>query len=220
MLWLGELRQYADTAGGTEVLGRLADLLTGEGHLLITTVWPEHWDTYTAAARTGPGAADPAGIVGRLLDGLPKLTGRDLARLKPARGGVIDVPPEFTETDLQAAGRTGDLVALRASFAPIRSLELGVPESLLSIDSRRSSSATRSSSRRSASWAAFCADRSTAISASFASTTARSRAFAARSPAASSGTGSSDTREDCHASPRDANKRTPDPEGVARRHQP
>ena len=108
VLWLGELRQYADAEGGAEVLGRLADLLAGEGYLLITTVWPEHWNTYTAAARTGPGAADPAGTVGRLLDGLPELTGRDLARLEPARGGVIDVPPEFTETDLQAAARTGD----------------------------------------------------------------------------------------------------------------
>ena len=38
--------------------------------------------------------------------------------------------------------------ARRASFAPIRSFELGVPESVLSIDRRRSSSASRSSSRR------------------------------------------------------------------------
>ena len=108
VLWLDELRQYADAEGGAEALGRLADLLTGEGYLLITTVWPEHWNTYTAAARTEPGAADPAGTVGRLLDGLPELTGTDLTRLEPARGGVIDIPPEFTETDRQAAARTGD----------------------------------------------------------------------------------------------------------------
>ena len=38
--------------------------------------------------------------------------------------------------------------AFRASFAPIRSFELGVPESVLSISRRRSSSASRSSSRR------------------------------------------------------------------------
>ena len=117
VLWLGELRQYADAKGGAEVLGRLADLLAGEGYLLITTVWPEHWNTYTAAARTGPGAADPAGTVGRLLDGLPELTGRGLARLEPARGGVIDVPPEFTETDLQAAVRTGDPALAAAAEA-------------------------------------------------------------------------------------------------------
>ena len=41
VLWLGELRQYADADGGAEVLGRLADLIVGEGRLLITTVWPE-----------------------------------------------------------------------------------------------------------------------------------------------------------------------------------
>ncbi len=60
VLWLGELRQYAD-ADGAAVLGRLADLLDGEGHVVITTMWPEQWNTYTAAARAGPGAADPAG---------------------------------------------------------------------------------------------------------------------------------------------------------------
>ena len=41
VLWLGELRQYADADGGAAVLGRLADLIVGEGRLLITTVWPE-----------------------------------------------------------------------------------------------------------------------------------------------------------------------------------
>lgn len=43
VLWLGELRQYA--AGGAAVLGRLADLLQGEGNLVITTIWPEQWNT-------------------------------------------------------------------------------------------------------------------------------------------------------------------------------
>ena len=88
VLWLGELRQYADADGGAAVLGRLADLLQGEGHLVITTMWPEHWTTYTAAARAGPGAADPAGTAGRLLERLPELTGarprRD--RSRPRRG--------------------------------------------------------------------------------------------------------------------------------------
>ena len=54
VLWLGELRQYADADGGADVLGRLADLIVGEGRLLITTVWPEQWTTYTAAARRAP----------------------------------------------------------------------------------------------------------------------------------------------------------------------
>ena len=59
VLWLGELRQYADDDGGAAVLGRLADLLQGEGHLVITTVWREQWAAYTAAARAGPGRRRP-----------------------------------------------------------------------------------------------------------------------------------------------------------------
>ena len=103
VLWLGELRQYADADGGAAVLGRLADLLDGEGHLVITTMWPEQWAAYIAAARAGPGAADPAGVAGRLLARLPELTGLDPARIDPARGGVIDVPARFTAADLDAA---------------------------------------------------------------------------------------------------------------------
>ena len=119
MLWLGELRQYADADGGAAVLGRLADLLQGEGRLLITTMWPEQWTAYTAAARAGPGAADPAGTAGRLLERLPELTGRDPARIDPARGGVIDVPDRFAAADLEAAARTGDpLLAEAAAPAP------------------------------------------------------------------------------------------------------
>jgi len=38
--------------------------------------------------------------------------------------------------------RSDCCLALRASFAPIRSFELGVPESVLSIPRRRSSSAS------------------------------------------------------------------------------
>ena len=37
-----------------EVLGCLADLLNDEGHLLITTIWPEHWGAHVRAARVGP----------------------------------------------------------------------------------------------------------------------------------------------------------------------
>ena len=117
VLWLGELRQYADADGGAAVLGRLADLLAGEGHLVITTVWPEQWTAYTAAARAGPGAADPAGTAGRLLERLPDLTGADPAGIDPARGGVIDVPDQFTAADLDAAARTGDPVLAEAAAA-------------------------------------------------------------------------------------------------------
>ena len=117
VLWLGELRQYADTDGGAKVLGRLGDLLQGEHHLLITTMWPEHWDTYIAAARTGPGPADLAGTAGRLLQALPELTGRQPAGIDPGRGGVIDVPSEFTAADLQVAARAGDPVLAKAAAA-------------------------------------------------------------------------------------------------------
>ena len=119
VLWLGELRQYADADGGAEVLGRLADLIAGEGRLLITTVWPEQWSAYTAAARPGlkTGPADPAGTAGRLLEPLPELTGRDPAAIDPVRGGVIDVPPRFTAADLDAAARTGDPVLAKAAAA-------------------------------------------------------------------------------------------------------
>jgi hypothetical protein len=51
VLWLGELRQYTGADGGAHVLGLLADLLDGEGRLLITTMWPEQWDAYQDAAR-------------------------------------------------------------------------------------------------------------------------------------------------------------------------
>lgn len=120
VLWLGELRQYADTDGGPAVLARLADLLDGEGHVLITTMWPEHWHTYTAAARAGPGAADPAGTAGRLLERLPELTGRDPARIDPARGGVIDVPDRFTAAEMATAASAEDSVLAEAAAAATR----------------------------------------------------------------------------------------------------
>ena len=118
VLWLGELRQYADADGGAAVLGRLADLLAGEGHLVITTVWPEQWNTYTAAARAGPGAADPAGMAGRLLERLPELTGSDPAadRSGPRRGhrrpGPSSPPPTW-----KPRPRTGDPVLAAAAAA-------------------------------------------------------------------------------------------------------
>ena len=71
--------------GGAAVLSRLADLLEGEGLLVITTAWSEQWSAYTAAARAGTGA-DPAGKVGgRLLDPLSGLTGRTRASIEVTR---------------------------------------------------------------------------------------------------------------------------------------
>jgi hypothetical protein len=117
VLWLGELRDYADADGGPQALSRLAGLLHGDGNIVITTVWPEHWERYTDAARARPGRADPAGVAGRLLLGLPDLTNGDPARIDPARGGVIDVPSHFTDRDLEAAKRTGDPVLQEAAVA-------------------------------------------------------------------------------------------------------
>ena len=133
VLWLGELRQYvdadigqyadaggsrdADAGGSLTVLGRLGDLLNDEGHLVITTLWPEQWTAYTAAARTGSGAADPARTAGLLLERLPELADRDPAGIEPARGGVIDVPDRFTPAELEAVTRTGDLALASAAAA-------------------------------------------------------------------------------------------------------
>ena len=123
VLWLGELRhyvdaddgQYVDDDGSLTVLGRLGDLLDDEGHLVITTVWPEQWTAYTAAARAGSGAADPARTAGLLLERLPELADRDPAGIERARGGVIDVPDQFTPADLEAVIRTGDSVLISAA---------------------------------------------------------------------------------------------------------
>jgi len=117
VLWLGELRQYADADGGAAVLGRLADLFVGEGFLVITTMWPEQWNTYTAAARAGAGAADPAGTAGRLLGPLPELTASGPAQIDPARGGVIDIPDRFTTVAMTTAAAAGDLVLAEAVAA-------------------------------------------------------------------------------------------------------
>ena len=115
VLWLGELRQYADADGGPKTLGHLADLLQGEGNLVVTTMWHEHWNAYIDAARAGPGTVDPAGTTGRLLIGLPQLI--DPAQVDPARGGVIDVPLEFTDDEIAAAAVTDDPILAEAAAA-------------------------------------------------------------------------------------------------------
>ena len=123
VLWLGELRQYADADGGPKALGRLADLLQGEGNLVVTTMWHEHWNAYIDAARAGPGAADPAGTAGRLLMALPRLT--DPAQVDPARGGVIDVPLEFTNDEIATATVIGDPVLAEAAAAAVGAGQAG-----------------------------------------------------------------------------------------------
>src|SRR6516162_9437200 len=64
VLWLGDLRHYADADGGAGILDRLDDALEDEGPVVaIATIWPGYWDSYAAAAAAGLGAADPAALV-------------------------------------------------------------------------------------------------------------------------------------------------------------
>ena len=115
VLWLGELRRYADADDGAAALNRLADLLDGEGHLAITTIWPEHWDAYVTAAGARRGAGDPARAAGRLVAHLDELA--FFREPNPAYGGVIDVPAGFTAEQLTAAAACGDSVPAVAAAA-------------------------------------------------------------------------------------------------------
>ena len=114
VLWLGELCRYADADGGAAALSRLAGLLEGDGHVVITTIWPEHWAAYVTAAGARLGAGHPARVAGRLVTGLDELTYHDP---DPAYGGVIDVPSRFTAGELTAAAARGDPVLAAAAAA-------------------------------------------------------------------------------------------------------
>jgi hypothetical protein len=136
VLWLGELRHYADADGGAVALSRLDDLLEDEGRLVVTTIWPEHWDLYVAVARGGTGAGDPAGVAGRLLDHLEELAqyGPDV---NAAYGGVLDVPDRFTVEEMTAAAAAGDpVLAAAAAHAAgqVTQYLAGVPELLRRYD--------------------------------------------------------------------------------------
>ena len=121
VLWLGELRHYADADGGAAVLDHLNDLLDDDGRVIaIATIWPGYWDSYTAAAAAGLGAAEPAAVVGRLLARLDVLAEYDLTSHDPAYGGVVDVPDLFTPEEMAAAAKAGDpaLAAAAAAAGP------------------------------------------------------------------------------------------------------
>jgi hypothetical protein len=115
VLWLGELRRYADADDGAAALSRLAELLDGDGHLVITTMWPEHWKAYVTAMGARRGAGDPAWVAGRLIAGLDELA--SFHEPNPAYGGVIDVPARFTAGELTAAAVRGDPVLAGAAAA-------------------------------------------------------------------------------------------------------
>ena len=116
ILWLGELRQYADADGGAEALDHLSSLLDGEGQIIITTVWPDDWEKYTAAAQGRP-TADSAGAAGRLLRPLPDLTAASPAAIDASRGGVIGIPPQFAGQAFDTVGRSDDPVLMEAVAA-------------------------------------------------------------------------------------------------------
>ncbi|HEY2267853.1 MAG TPA: hypothetical protein VGI96_34895, partial [Streptosporangiaceae bacterium] len=113
VLWLGELRRYAEEDGGGAALSGLAELLEGDGHMVITTMWPGDWDAYVTAAGARRGARDPLRVAGRLIAGLDELA--VMADPDPARGGVIDVPARFTAEQLTAAAVRGDPVLAAAA---------------------------------------------------------------------------------------------------------
>src|SRR5690348_16735458 len=129
VLWLGELRRHVDAGDGAALLGHLADLLDGEGHLVIAAVWPQDWEAYTTAAGTGRSAGDPARLAGRLLGRLPEADEQTLESIEPGWGGVIDVPARFTAQELAAAAGTGDprLAAAAAAGEEVTQYLAGVP---------------------------------------------------------------------------------------------
>jgi len=115
VLWLGDLCRYVDADGGVAALSRLAGLLEGEGRLVITTAWPEHWEAYVTAAAARRGEGDPLRAAGRLVAGLDELA--TFYEPDPARGGVIDVPARFTAEEVTAAAVRGDPVLAAAAAA-------------------------------------------------------------------------------------------------------
>ena len=111
VMWLGELRYYADADGGSAVLARLAELLAENGYIVaVTTLWPEHWRAYTTNHYGEPGVPDHGAGTRALLGPLPDLTELGAAEVDPGHGGVIRVPKRFTKDDLELARQKHDLV--------------------------------------------------------------------------------------------------------------
>ncbi|MGW5639234.1 hypothetical protein [Streptomyces sp. NPDC003832] len=109
VLWLNELRDYAEGPAGQDTLFNLAELLTHRNRIVVLTcVWPDFWRAYTTDHRGGPGTVDPVRATRQLLRLLPELTGADPRGINPAVGGVIAVPDHFTDQDLHAARRRND----------------------------------------------------------------------------------------------------------------
>ncbi|MER6946512.1 hypothetical protein ABT294_21010 [Nonomuraea sp. NPDC000554] len=118
VLWLNELRQYADDPAGVQPLSALAELLRGIDYVVaITTLWLDRWAAYTADHYGEPGIADPALATRDLLRSLPVLSNPTPRHLDVAQGGVIEVPDRFTGKQLALARRRGDVVLQEALAA-------------------------------------------------------------------------------------------------------
>lgn len=119
VIWLRELRDYADAEGGQESLARLARLLAGKGRVIaITTTWERFWNAYSRDHRGGPGSRDPYLAARALLAGLPEVT--SATDVNPGRGCVIDVPEEFRESELARARQLPDPALAEAIAAAAR----------------------------------------------------------------------------------------------------
>jgi hypothetical protein len=119
VIWLRELRDYADAEGGQEALARLARLLVGNGRVIaITTTWDGFWNAYSRDHRGGPGTRDPYLAARALLAGLPEVT--SVSDVNPGRGGVIEVPEEFRESELAQARQLPDPALAEAIAAAAR----------------------------------------------------------------------------------------------------
>ena len=139
VLWLGELRHYAEADGAATPLGDLAELVGEDGRVVvITTLWPEHWAAYTVYDHDGASAAGSTAATRALLTPLPELLDFPAAGLDASRGGVIDVPHYFTRDDLARAEDQHDRAlseAIAAARAAGRDGEIaqhlaGVPDLL------------------------------------------------------------------------------------------
>ena len=119
LIWLRELRDYADADGGQEALARLARVLADTGRIIaIATTWEPFWSAYTRDHRGDAGSRNPYLAARALLAGLPKLS--SVTGVSPGRGGVIDVPDEFSEGELARARELPDLALAEAIEAAAR----------------------------------------------------------------------------------------------------
>jgi hypothetical protein len=98
VVWLGELRHYAESEAGQEALAKLDDLLfEQDGIVIITTLWPDYWKTFT--------------------EGQPDRYLQSRLLLVRVEDEVIDIPGAFSARDLTSLTRDGTPAAFAAAEA-------------------------------------------------------------------------------------------------------